>query len=39
MDLQIDRDSEVPKLPTMGILPPSAEELQFLETGTSDKKD
>ena len=49
MDLQIDEDSEVPKLPTMTILPPSAEELQLLgsvaswvddaETDTSDRKD
>jgi len=49
MDLQIDKDAEVPKLPTMAILPPSAEELQLLasfassvddtDTDTSDRKD
>jgi non-ribosomal peptide synthetase component F len=49
MDLQMARDSEVPKLPAMAIPPPSAEELQLLasfaspvdgtETGTSDEKD
>ena len=49
MDLQIDEDSEAPELPTMTILPPSAEELQLLgqlgswdddaESHTSDRKD
>ena len=49
MDLQIDNDSEVPKLPTMAIVPPSAEELQLLdsldswiddtETDAPDRKD
>jgi amino acid adenylation domain-containing protein/non-ribosomal peptide synthase protein (TIGR01720 family) len=32
MDLQIDSDSEAPRLPTMAIQPPSAEELQLLDS-------
>ena len=49
MDLQIEEASEAPKLPSMTIQPPSAEELQLLgqlgswdddtDSHTSDRKD
>jgi non-ribosomal peptide synthetase component F len=35
-ELSIDEDSNVPQLPTMAILPPSAEELRLLALGVDD---